>query len=93
MSKNNAVFLAIVLVAGTISTIVPTTTFAQSQYNNVPQQENKGYEDSYGKDYDKKKSSGLNLQKVKCNNIIINGVDSVRQGTAAYTINGMADEE
>ena len=62
--------MAIVLVAGTISTIVPSTTaFAQLEY--------KGYEDSYGKDHDKKKSAGINAQKIKCinSNVNVNGID------------------
>jgi hypothetical protein len=82
VTKNSVLFLAIVLVAGTISTMIPTTTFAQPQYN---EQKYKGYEDSYGKDY-YEKSSGQNIQKVKCNNvnnIIINGADNTGQGTTA----------
>ena len=78
VSKNSTVFLAVVLVAGTISTMIPTTTFAQS------------YDGPYAKD---QKSSKVNIQKVNCNNIIINGIDSAGQD-AGSMINGMtADEE
>lgn len=79
LSKNSAVFLAIVLVAGTISIMIPAT-FAQS------------YKDPYAKDQNKK-SWDVNFQKVKCNNIIINGVDSVEHGTAGDMINDMSEED
>lgn len=55
--------------------MVPTTTLAQS------------YDDPYAKD---QKSSKVNLQKVNCNNIIINGVDNVGQEPTGDMINGMA---
>jgi len=71
------VFLAIVLVTGTISTMIPTK-FGQS------------FEDRYAKG---KKSSDVNLKKVNCNNVIINGLDSAGQGTSGGDmINGMTDE-
>jgi len=79
LSKNSAIFLAIMLVAGTISIMIPTT-FGQS------------YKDPYAKDQ-KKKSSDVNFQKVKCNNIIINGVDSVGHGPAGDMINDMSEED
>jgi hypothetical protein len=69
-----------ILIAGTILTMIPAATVAQS------------YEDSYGKD---QKSSNVNIQKVKCNNIIINGLDSAGQGTGGDMIDGAmtADEQ
>ncbi|MFB5600917.1 MAG: hypothetical protein ACE5SW_11915 [Nitrososphaeraceae archaeon] len=67
ISKNSAVFLAAVLVAGTISMIVPSS-FAQS------------YEDPYAQDpyaKDQKKSTSVNVQKIKCvnENLNVNGVE------------------
>ncbi|MDR4510081.1 MAG: hypothetical protein MRJ93_00050 [Nitrososphaeraceae archaeon] len=60
----------------------------QSYYG---QQQYKGYEDSYGKDYDKKKASEVNIQKVKCNNIIVNGVDKASSSPGGI-MDGTADE-
>ncbi|MDR4512263.1 MAG: hypothetical protein MRJ93_11235 [Nitrososphaeraceae archaeon] len=82
-----------ILVAGTISTMIPATSFAQSQYTYVPQQEYTGYENSYGNGYDKKQATDLNIQKVKCNNIIINGVDKSSPTTGDMTGNTMAADE
>ncbi|MDR4510079.1 MAG: hypothetical protein MRJ93_00035 [Nitrososphaeraceae archaeon] len=79
--------LAAILVAGTISMTVPAS-FAQPYYG---QQQYKGYEDSYGKDYDKKKASEVNIQKVKCNNIIVNGVDKASSSPGGI-MDGTADE-
>ncbi|MDR4512422.1 MAG: hypothetical protein MRJ93_12045 [Nitrososphaeraceae archaeon] len=84
--------LAGILVAGTISTMIPTS-FAQSQYRYVPQQEYTGYENSYGNGYDKKQGSDVNIQKVKCNNIIINGVEKSRPTSGDMTGNTMAADE
>lgn len=58
--------------------MIPGTTFAQS------------YEDSYGKD---QKSSKVNLQKVNCNNIIINGLDSAGEGTGDTLVGGITADE
>ncbi|MDR4510648.1 MAG: hypothetical protein MRJ93_02965 [Nitrososphaeraceae archaeon] len=69
--------LRAILIAGTISTMIPRATFAQS------------YEYSYGKD---QKSSKINFQKVNCNNIIINGLDSAGQGTGADMLGTMMGE-
>lgn len=86
LSKNSAVFLAIVLVAGTVSTMIPES-FSQS------------YEDSYAKEYDKKKSTGLNYQKIKCfnSNVNTNGVDtqvpSDPNNVAAAQIQGTNEQE
>lgn len=65
ISKNSAIFLAIVLVAGTISMIIPSS-FAQP-YDS---------EDPYAKD--RKKSADVNIQKIDCDNINsnFNGIDS-----------------
>jgi hypothetical protein len=78
ISRNIPIFLiSAVLVFGTTISMGIPTTFAQS------------YEDS-GKD---KKSTSVNKQKVNCNNIIINGVNSAGQGSGDM-INAMtADEE
>ncbi|MDR4510999.1 MAG: hypothetical protein MRJ93_04760 [Nitrososphaeraceae archaeon] len=67
ISRTIPIFLiATILVFGTTVSMGISTSFAQS------------YEDSYGKD---QKTSNLNLQKVNCNNIIKNGVDSADEGT------------
>lgn len=76
--KNNILFLSAILIAGTLSMMIPTTTFAQS------------YEDSNGKD---QKSTDLNIQKVKCNNIILNGVDDSGQRIGGDMINDMTEED
>ena len=53
--------LAEILVAGTVAMTIPSS-FAIK------------FGDSFGNEY-KKHGSNVNIQKVKCNNIIINGVD------------------
>ncbi|MFB5600918.1 MAG: hypothetical protein ACE5SW_11920 [Nitrososphaeraceae archaeon] len=66
--RNGTIFImAAVLVAGTISMIIPSS-FAQS------------YEDPYAKDpyaNDNKKSTDVNIQKIKCinENTNVNGID------------------
>ncbi|MDR4511075.1 MAG: hypothetical protein MRJ93_05145 [Nitrososphaeraceae archaeon] len=60
--------LAAVLVTGTISMTIPSSFAAPVYYS---------YDDSYANDY-KKKGTNVNIQKAKCTNIIINGVDKSR---------------
>ena len=85
ISRTIPIFLiGAVLVFGTTISMGIPASFAQPEY--------KGYEESYGKDYDKKKASSLNLQKVKCNNIILNGLDSSGQGAGGDMLGGMTDE-
>ncbi|MDR4512605.1 MAG: hypothetical protein MRJ93_12975 [Nitrososphaeraceae archaeon] len=78
ISRTILIFLisAVLVFGTTISMGIPTTAFAQS------------YGDSYAKD---KKSTGLNKQKVNCNNIIINGIDSTSQGSGGDMINDMTN--
>jgi hypothetical protein len=69
--KSNAIFLAIVLVVGTITLFSSSMRDVQAQqgydgtYNN--------YENDYGKDtYKSKDSNSVFVKKVQCNNINVN---------------------
>ncbi|MDR4511098.1 MAG: hypothetical protein MRJ93_05265 [Nitrososphaeraceae archaeon] len=90
ISRTIPIFLiATILMFGTTISMGIPASFAEPQYN---YDKNQPY-NSYGKDYDKKKSSEVNLQKVKCNNIIINGVDSAAgQGAGEDMLNGLAND-
>ncbi|MDR4512116.1 MAG: VCBS repeat-containing protein [Nitrososphaeraceae archaeon] len=64
--------------------MITVTTLAQPY--NYQQQHYNGEDNQYTKD--KKKSSGLNLQKLNCNNIIITGVDNHGQEPAGNMLDG-----
>lgn len=67
LSKNSAIFLAVVLVVGTISTIIPPS-FAQPDYRNT---------DPYARDPYANDPTGVNIQKIKCvnSNVNVNGIE------------------
>ena len=92
ISRTIPIFLiSAVLVFGTTISMGIPASFAEPQYN---YDKNQQY-NSYGKDYDKKKTSSLNL-KVNCNNvnnIIINGVDKPGQETAGDILGEMTNDE
>lgn len=86
LKTSSMIFMALVLVVGTISTIIPTTSFAQSYYPEYRESYskdpyNKGlnteYYNSYDDSYtnDRKDSKSVNVHKIKCNNINIIGTD------------------
>src|ERR671912_2294436 len=73
MKETSAIFLAIVLVAGTITLFSPSfMTGAQAQEYYGGMENN--YENHYGKDTYKSKdsNSSVNVKKIKCNNINVN---------------------
>jgi hypothetical protein len=78
---NSAIFLAALLVLGTIATILPSTQ-AQPYYKDIYQPDYPSYSQdyepeyqSYGKDIYKSKDSSVSINKLKCinNNVNING--------------------
>ena len=93
----NAIFLAVVLIAGTFAAISPTFIIgvnAQSESFNYGY--NSYEQESYGKDKDKSKdSNSVSIKKLKCNNINvnINGFNGVEVGTLPTALTGLATDE
>ena len=80
LEKNiSAIFLATLLVLGTISTILPSAVQAQQYYTDryYTQDYEPDYPSSQDNKYFKSKDSSVNVNKIKCNNINSNnnGVD------------------
>ena len=98
LAKNtNAIFLAIVLIVGTIalsslSFIVGTSAQAQSYYGMDSYKLENGYDYDDNNNYPKKSGADVNIQKIECNNININvnelGINQIPQET-----NGLATAE
>ena len=100
--KTSPIFLAIVLVAGTIFTFSPSFMIPGAQAflmdnSYKPDYGMDSYEDkhSYGKDnsyYKSKDSSNVIVKKIKCNNININlnGFNGVELNALSPSLNGLA---
>ena len=105
LTKINAGFLAIVLVAGAFVAIYPSYMIGAQAFqmdNNYEQAYGKDSYDnkqSYGKDsnsYDKSKdSSSTIVKKIKCNNINVNvnGFNGVEVGTLPTALSSLATDE
>ncbi|MFB5600819.1 MAG: hypothetical protein ACE5SW_11415 [Nitrososphaeraceae archaeon] len=83
--KNSAVFLVLVIVAGTIFTASPVPSFSQPYYS---EQQEYYTEEPYTKDHKKLPF----IQNIKCSNIIINGIDNPAATLQGNMPNGMIGE-
>ena len=91
IKRTSAIFLAIVLVAGTITLFSPSfMTGAQAQEYYGGMENN--YENHYGKDtYKSKDSNSVIVKKIKCNNVNVN-VNGLELNGLPPFLTGLASE-
>jgi hypothetical protein len=93
ITKYSAIFLAFVLVTGTISALSSQSSFITGIAQAQPYYGMDSYDKPYGKDDRDKSKDNVNLKKVKCNNINVN-VNGAELNVTSFPLSGLgADEE